>query len=70
MRRSLIFQIDGRGREQCLRTNWLTNTSLQQEEFIQQHELSHISTKLTQEQILKMMQVIEEIRLNRYKERL
>jgi len=70
VRRSLIFQIDGRGREQCLRTNWLTNTPRQQEEFIHQHELSHISTKLTQEQINKMMQVIEEIRLNRYKERL
>ncbi|MFJ8517108.1 hypothetical protein [Lysinibacillus xylanilyticus] len=66
----MIFQIDGRGREQCLRTNLLTNTPRQQEEFIHQHELSHISTKLTQEQINKMMHVIEEIRLNRYKERL
>ncbi|MFJ8511423.1 hypothetical protein [Lysinibacillus xylanilyticus] len=70
MRRSLIFQIDGRGREQRLRTKWLTNTTQQQEEFIHQYELPHISTKLTQEQIHKMMQVIEEIRLNRYKERL
>ncbi|TDY01301.1 UNVERIFIED_CONTAM: hypothetical protein BJ099_112121 [Lysinibacillus xylanilyticus] len=70
MRRSLIFQIDGRGREQRLRTKWLTNTPQQQEEFIHQYELPHISTKLTQEQIHKMMQVIEEIRLNRYKERL
>ncbi|MGE7693957.1 hypothetical protein ACQKNC_07530 [Lysinibacillus sp. NPDC094177] len=66
----MIFQIDGRGREQRLRTNLLTNISQQKEESIQQHELSHISTKLTQEQIHKMMQVIEEIRLKGYKERL
>ena len=70
MRRSLIFQIDGRECEQRLRTNLLTNTPQQQEEFIHQHELPHISSKLTQEQIHKMMQVIEEIRLERYKERL
>jgi len=70
VRRSLIFQIDGRGCEQRLRTKLLTNTPQQQEEFIHQHELAHISTKLTQEQIHKMMQVIEDIRLKRYKERL
>gem|GEM_PF-1264221 len=70
MRRSLIFQIDGRGREQRFRTNLLTNTPQQKGESIHQHERSHISTKLTQEQIHKMMQVIEEIRLERYKERL
>ncbi|QPQ31054.1 hypothetical protein [Lysinibacillus sp. JNUCC 51] len=66
----MIFQIEGRGREQRLRTKWLTSSPQQQEEFNHQHELPHISTKLTQEQIHKMMQVIEEIRLNRYKERL
>ncbi|MFJ8103213.1 hypothetical protein [Lysinibacillus sp. NPDC096212] len=70
MRRSLIFQIDGRGYEQRLRTKLLTSTPQQQEEFIHQHELAHISTKLTQEQIHKMMQVVEDIRLKRYKERL
>ncbi|GAB0168111.1 hypothetical protein LSPCS325_15480 [Lysinibacillus sp. CTST325] len=66
----MIFQIDGRECEQRLRTNLLTNTPQQQEEIIHQHELPHISSKLTQEQIHKMMQVIEEIRLERYKERL
>ena len=65
-----MIQIDGREREQRLRTEMLTNTPQQQEESIQQHELSHISGKLSQEQIYKMMQVIEGIRLERYKERL
>ncbi|QQP14716.1 hypothetical protein FJQ98_12340 [Lysinibacillus agricola] len=65
-----MFQLDGRGREQHLRTKLLMNTSQQNGDSIQQHELPHISTKLTQEQIDNMMQVIEEIRLKRYKERL
>lgn len=70
MRRSVIFQIDGRGREQRLRTKLLTDIPQQKEVFIHQDELPHIATKLNQEQIHKMMQVIEEIRLKRYKETL
>jgi len=66
VRRSLIFQIDGREREQRLRTKLLTDTPLARE----RSELPHISTRLTLEQIHKMMQVIEEIRLKGYKERL
>ncbi|KOP69734.1 hypothetical protein AMS59_22725 [Lysinibacillus sp. FJAT-14745] len=66
VRRSLIFQIDGREREQRLRTKLLMNTPQPKEES----ELPHISTKLTQEQIHNMMQVIEEIRLKGYKEKL
>lgn len=66
MRRSLIFQIDGREREQRLRTKVLTNTP----QATVESELPHISTKLTLEQIQIMMEVIEEIRLKRYKERL
>ncbi|MFJ6210263.1 hypothetical protein [Lysinibacillus sp. RC79] len=62
----MIFQIDGREREQRLRTKLLMNTPQPKEGS----ELPHISTKLTQEQIHNMMQVIEEIRLKRYKERL
>jgi hypothetical protein len=62
VRRSLIFDIDEKEREQRLRTKCLTNTP--------KHELLHISTELTQEQIDEMMQVIEGIRLKRYKERL
>ncbi|MEB2301480.1 hypothetical protein LAV72_17890 [Lysinibacillus xylanilyticus] len=62
----MIFQIDGREREQCLRTKLLTNIPQAKVES----ELPHISTKLTLEQIHIMMQVIEEIRLKRYKERL
>lgn len=66
MRRSLVFQIDGREREQRLRTKLLTNTS----QGTVESELPHISTKLTLEQIQIMMEVVEEIRLKRYKERL
>ncbi|MGE7999757.1 hypothetical protein ACQKOF_13970 [Lysinibacillus sp. NPDC093190] len=62
----MIFQIDGREREQRLRTKLLMNTSQPTEGS----KLPHISTKLTQEQIHNMMQVIEGIRLKRYKERL
>lgn len=65
MRRS-IFQIDGREREQRLRTNLFTDIP----QLKEGSELPHISTKLTEEQIHNMMQVIEEIRLKRYKERL
>jgi len=66
VRKSLVFQIDGREREQRLRTNLLTNTPRGTVES----ELPNISTKLTLEQIQIMMEVIEEIRLKRYKERL
>ncbi|MGA3675874.1 hypothetical protein [Lysinibacillus agricola] len=45
-------------------------TSQQELEFTQRHELAHTSVTLTQEQIFKMMQVIEEIRLKRYEETL
>ncbi|MEX3743610.1 MULTISPECIES: hypothetical protein [Lysinibacillus] len=45
-------------------------TSQQELEFTQRHELAHTSATLTQEQIFKMMQVIEEIRLKRYEETL
>ncbi|MFB7157271.1 hypothetical protein [Lysinibacillus sp. NPDC056232] len=62
----MIFQIDGREREQRLRPKLLTNTPQAKEGS----ELPHISTKLTLEQIHIMMQVVEEIRLKRYKERL
>ncbi|MGE7691377.1 hypothetical protein ACQKMI_19470 [Lysinibacillus sp. NPDC097214] len=62
----MIFQIDGRERKQRLRTKLLTNMPQEKVES----ELPHISTKLTSEQIHIMMQVIEEIRLKRYKERL
>ncbi|MCL1699658.1 hypothetical protein MWJ95_04455 [Lysinibacillus sp. Bpr_S20] len=53
-----------------MRTKLLSNTTQLKEETIQSHELSHTSTKLTQAQINEMMQVIENIRLKRYKERL
>jgi len=66
VRRSLVFLIDGRERERHLRTKLLTNTP----QIKVESELPHISTKLTQEQIHIMMQVIEEIRLQPYKERL
>jgi len=66
VRRSLIFQIDEREREQRLRTKLLTDTP----QAKVGSELPHISTKITLEQIEVLMQVIEEIRLNRYKERL
>ncbi|WP_175401715.1 hypothetical protein [Lysinibacillus xylanilyticus] len=45
-------------------------TFQQEQEFTQRHELAHTSATLTQEQIFKMMQVIEEIRLKRYEETL
>lgn len=62
MRKSMMFQIDERGEKQ--RRRKLTIHSPQPEKnAIEQHEKSHISTKLTQEQIMKMMQVIDEIRL-------
>ncbi len=70
MRRSWAFQIDGRESGQRLRMKLLSNTTQLKEETIQSHELSHTSTKLTQAQINEMMQVIENIRLKRYKERL
>lgn len=66
VRKSLVFQIDGREREQRLRTKLLTNIS----QGTVESELPHISTKLTLEQIQIMMEVVEEIRLKRYKERL
>lgn len=66
MRRSLNFQIDGRKREQRFRTKLPTNTP----QATVESELPPISTKLTLEQIQIMMEVIEEIRLKRYKERL
>ncbi|MEQ6355330.1 hypothetical protein ABNX05_11935 [Lysinibacillus sp. M3] len=62
----MVFQIDGREREQRLRTKLLTNTP----HGTVESELPHISTKLTLEQIQIMMEVVEEIRLKRYKERL
>ncbi|WP_374966788.1 hypothetical protein [Lysinibacillus sp. RS5] len=45
-------------------------TSQQEQEFTQRHELANTSATLTQEQIFKMMQVIEEIRLKRNEETL
>lgn len=67
VRRSMMFQIDGRGEKQ--RRRKLPIHPPQPEiNAIQQHEQSYISTKLTQEQIKKMMQVIDEIRLRRHED--
>ena len=70
VRMSMMFQIDERESELRLRRQLLLRTSQQELEFTQQHELPHTSATLTQEQIFKMMQVIEEIRLKPYEETL
>jgi len=67
---SMVFQIDEGENEQHLRRQLLLRTFQQEQEFTQRHELAHTSATLTQEQIFKMMQVIEEIRLKRYEETL
>lgn len=67
---SRVFQIDERESEQRLRRQLLLRTSQQEQEFTQRHELANTSATLTQEQIFKMMQVIEEIRLKRNEETL
>ncbi|MFJ7734000.1 hypothetical protein ACIQXF_19245 [Lysinibacillus sp. NPDC097231] len=64
-----MYQLDGRGGEHRLR-KLLIQVPQQNMDFIQQHEQPNITAGLTQEQIHKMMQIIEEIRLKGYEETL
>ncbi|MGE7113128.1 hypothetical protein [Lysinibacillus sp. NPDC047702] len=62
-----MFQIDGRGEKPC-RKKLPIHSPQPEINAIRQHEQSYISTKLTQEQIKKMMRVIDEIRLRRHED--
>ncbi|MGE7093613.1 hypothetical protein ACQKII_19580 [Lysinibacillus sp. NPDC048646] len=68
MSKIVKFQIEGVGGGQKLREKTLEEPSPEKLAISQkQYDLSRISDELTQEQVHKMMQVIEEIRLNRQK---
>ncbi|EON72721.1 hypothetical protein H131_11298 [Lysinibacillus sphaericus OT4b.31] len=68
VREILKYPIEGGGGGQKLREKTLEAPPQEKLDILhKQCDLSHISTELSQEQVQKMMQVIEEIRLNRQK---
>ena len=62
----VMLQTTNKAKVRRLRKNIQEPASLEKEQQTQ-HDSLNISTTLTQEQLVKMMQIIEEIRLNGYK---
>lgn len=62
----VMLQTTNKAKVRRLRKNIQEPASLEKE-LQTQHDSLNISTTLTQEQLVKMMQIVEEIRLNGYK---
>lgn len=62
----VMLQTTNKAKVRRLRKNIQEPASLEKEQQTQ-HDSLNISTTLTQEQLVKMMQIVEEIRLNGYK---
>ncbi|MEK5332783.1 MULTISPECIES: hypothetical protein [unclassified Lysinibacillus] len=66
MKERLLLQTPRNAKFLRLKENIQGEASLLRKQQVQ-HDSPHISTTLSQEQIVKMMQIVEEIRLHGYK---